>query len=143
MVGLWQSTTRDDIGKGKRDYQKAADYFRRALTIYQNKLGAGHQNTRQAQMLLDGLEQVQSQPQEVMNIIPLLMEFIQQNPEIASALQMSIAQRLSADPDADMATLMQEIFLELCETEPVLIEFMAKLMANLNEQLGDISLDTP
>jgi len=106
-------------------YDQAEAYFSRALAILEQKLGLNHPETKKIQLVLNSIQQIKGSP-EAVDLMTALFSLMQQKPEIASKLQQATAQKLAANPDANMEEIMQTIFFELAENDPDLKNLIAQ-----------------
>jgi tetratricopeptide (TPR) repeat protein len=110
LVGL------GSIYQQQQSYDRAEAYFSRALAIREEKFGLNHPETKKIRMLLNGIQQIKDSP-EAKDFMTAIVSLMQQKPELASTIQQSVAQRLAANPDAEMEEIMQSVFLELAEND--------------------------
>ncbi|MFZ4557937.1 MAG: tetratricopeptide repeat protein [Pseudanabaena sp.] len=110
LVGL------GSIYQQQQSYDQAEAYLSRAIAIREEKLGLNHPETKKVRFMLNGIQQIKDSP-EVKDFMTAIVSLMQQKPELASTLQQSVAQRLTANPDAEMEEIMQSVFLELAEND--------------------------
>ena len=120
LVGL------GSIYQQQESYEEAENYYLRALEIREHKLGLGHPETKKIRMILDGIQQIEGNP-EVKDFMTSMMRLMQQKPELMSALQLKAAQKMATAPEEDMESVFLDIFQELAETDIDLKNLMTKL----------------
>jgi tetratricopeptide (TPR) repeat protein len=110
----------------QESYEDAETYYLRALEIRKHKLGLGHPETKKIRMVLDGIQQIKGNP-SLLDFMTSVMSLMQQKPELVSAMQQKIQQKMATFPEKAMESVFLDIFQELAETDIDLKNLMMKL----------------